>query len=472
MTDDQVRAICRIQVFDKTPKRTELSRGTGFLVDRDKVMTAFHVIGDRKTGALLAGQIKLWFPDPAPAGESRKGFAPEVLRIIDKSPQQDWALLECEPVTHAEPFRLRRHDPHYDVEWETFGFSDQAPARGRTYSGKVKLSGHEIQVDVEGIGVNVPGLSGGPCLIRGVAIGMLISGNSPRANYPETQAMFVVPGDVIAAPHPPMLNKKAPHFVSELSSYLKGGEDFLHDVATLALGLAPTPGISPQDLRRRVAEEILNRGITSALDCLGRMVSEIKPAASNMSLRLVWVLWINQEACEKLRTHLAAKGPRNAIAINATQPLTGRWYVQRAGYEIAGYPGWWARTIEIPETSVSEEEVIDQVRRGVAKILGTTPAKVADELAVNDEQRRPITALFPRVPTDAVLSAMATTFASVRVAIMSGPAPASDLGAHIDRVLEPTIPPTAESERYDALDRACKQLANLYTNSPSGSPEA
>jgi len=84
--DTRIRqAIARIDVVQGGKSG---SRGTGFLVAPDLVLTAFHVVADRGAPgvSLYPGQITLTFPTHATPATVVDGLA---------DPRTDWILLRC-----------------------------------------------------------------------------------------------------------------------------------------------------------------------------------------------------------------------------------------------------------------------------------------------------------------------------------------------------------------------------------------
>ena len=90
-------AIARIDVMQAGKS---ISRGTGTLVGEGLVLTAFHVIADRRQdppAALYPGEITLTFPN----------FTTKAtLHGIYWDRIADWALLKCEEAPPARPVPL------------------------------------------------------------------------------------------------------------------------------------------------------------------------------------------------------------------------------------------------------------------------------------------------------------------------------------------------------------------------------
>ena len=152
------------------------SRGTGFLVAPDLVLTALHVVGDRSapTLTLLPGTIALTFPTHSTEATVVDG------RVDARA---DWILLRCAvPPPNVRPIPLS--DSVEDgAAWETYGFPDANPRDGLAQIGTVThasgtfegISAYQLFSDQasSGSGAPVKGASGGPVIVGGAIVGLL-----------------------------------------------------------------------------------------------------------------------------------------------------------------------------------------------------------------------------------------------------------------------------------------------------------
>jgi hypothetical protein len=157
-----------------TIKDTDV-RGTGFLVSRDLVATALHVVAEQEPLKFIEGTIKLNFP-------GHETEADVVEDAWDKI--ADCVLLRCRkpPPLDYRPLPMRELD-RSDDEWKTFGFPDAQPIDGLVMKGEVsnhaaKLLHHPaIQLYciqcAAGRGAPVKGLSGAPVILGNVAVGLM-----------------------------------------------------------------------------------------------------------------------------------------------------------------------------------------------------------------------------------------------------------------------------------------------------------
>jgi hypothetical protein len=171
------------------------SRGTGFLVDSTRVLTALHVLGSTVNGKfeLLAPTIELTFA-------SMREDAPESLRfpvyvcgredVLDFDDHLDWACIgvDEEAVTGILPLPMRSFDQDdQNAQWDTYGFPNDFPDDGKATTGIVASTGASMRVRSVSVaalqvfsreaasarGGIVHGYSGGPVIVEHHVIGML-----------------------------------------------------------------------------------------------------------------------------------------------------------------------------------------------------------------------------------------------------------------------------------------------------------
>src|ERR1019366_3597540 len=153
-----------------------ISRGTGCLVGDGLVLTAFHVIADRRQDppeALYPGEITLTFPNFTTKATLHGVYWDRI---------SDWALLKCEETPPAQPVPLGILEKS-KIDWETYGFPDANPRDGMVQVGSVtnylgELEGCSVlqlfsDQAAAGAGAPVKGLSGGPVFVDGALVGVL-----------------------------------------------------------------------------------------------------------------------------------------------------------------------------------------------------------------------------------------------------------------------------------------------------------
>lgn len=165
-------AICRIDVIRDGETR---SRGTGTLVAPGIVLTALHVVADRKTSPPTPhpGLLVLTFPDHKT--EAR-------IHGDDLNPNDDWVLLQCEAPPPVPPVPMGRLSQR-GVDWETYGWPDANSRDGMTLTGTVENCEGELEAvtalqlfskeAAAGAGAKVSGLSGAPVVVDDWLVGHL-----------------------------------------------------------------------------------------------------------------------------------------------------------------------------------------------------------------------------------------------------------------------------------------------------------
>jgi hypothetical protein len=209
--DNRIRnAIAKIEVVGSDGGI--ISRGTGFLVADDKVLTALHVVANRKSNPLqpIAGQIKLSFPD-------HETLAKIATELFDA--KEDWVLLDCQRPPPVQPMPLGvRHDS--GSLFETFGFPDANPRDGMVQTGTIEDDGANLdgipayqlfsRQAAAGNGSPAKGLSGAPVIIDGAVVGLLRFALMDQQRQTVAGTLYACPlasviqqvGDVLPVPDP------------------------------------------------------------------------------------------------------------------------------------------------------------------------------------------------------------------------------------------------------------------------------
>ncbi len=162
-------AIGRLLVLrDGTPVHS----GSAFVVAERLILTALHVIADRTArNAPLRGDLQLRLH-----GETFTAT------LVQRDLDHDWALLELDRPTAAAPMPLSdlRHDAS---TFSTWGFPTDFAEHGATFYGRIVNRAHRLSDDVVAYelkadtanNVAIQGLSGGPCVVNGTAVGVMRS---------------------------------------------------------------------------------------------------------------------------------------------------------------------------------------------------------------------------------------------------------------------------------------------------------
>lgn len=194
--DDSIRAaICRIDIMKDGAC---LSRGTGTLVAKGVVLTAFHVVGDRRSSppAPYPGDIVVTFPSGATSGTL---FVPHCDQRTDWALVQVAAALDIRPVPFAPACES-------GASWESFGWPDTNARDGMTHTGTITYDRAELDScrvlqlfcneAAAGAGEKVRGLSGAPVLVKNAIAGVMRFSLMTDGRT-EAGTLYGVPADVI-----------------------------------------------------------------------------------------------------------------------------------------------------------------------------------------------------------------------------------------------------------------------------------
>ena len=173
-----------------------VQRGTGFLIAPEFAVTALHVVADRSVSppAKYADKFTLRF-----------GEALAEATVVRYDTEKDWALLRLETACKSEPIQLARLDRPVERCW-MWGFAELNSLNGKTFTGEVlrvdAAFGNRspmLEIDSRNAqGAPIGGLSGGPCLVQGKAVGIV------QANLEENRrniagALYALPIEVLVA---------------------------------------------------------------------------------------------------------------------------------------------------------------------------------------------------------------------------------------------------------------------------------
>jgi hypothetical protein len=182
------------------------SRGTGFLIDESRVLTALHVVG-----TAIGGVVTLHGPVRVEGALSESGRIRSVVALLDSiegmrfDAALDWICLRVEGLEALARPRIRApRAADATAEWRTYGFPREAPDDGKSAGGRcrsidavVRIRGKQqpvLQVFAEelGAGDNPGGFSGAPLFVGDEVVGMFFSAPE-RADSGTLYALPVAP---------------------------------------------------------------------------------------------------------------------------------------------------------------------------------------------------------------------------------------------------------------------------------------
>lgn len=386
--------------------------GTGFVVDKASrlILTCRHVVRGQRTATFVLPHLALRVDcdvEEAPAGK------------------QDWALLTAKAPLPDQVSELKLHRFRWNgcvIPFTSYGFATLYAAAGAGYlSGEVRglIAGIDLRAD-ELAGKrhqDVEGLSGAPCLINGVAVGLVwatltgAAGSTLRAIpagvlHDESNQRIPV-ADAVMLPYEDV-------FVSRLDSVQRptlelagdriGVDDKLGDDATY---------------RRRLARAMIAGGLVATVNALVEMRSIVPEQVIKELAILAESLWIDAVAAQAASALASAPLPRGVLW-NATDEASTIDLLRRAcWHHRKGRPLWHVRAacliVHNPTGESQGRELVEEIAKHFERDLNKkTPDEIRERLA-NVNVGPVIAVIFGAVPSAAVLAELARSYPGLRV---------------------------------------------------------
>ncbi|KYF52375.1 hypothetical protein BE04_07830 [Sorangium cellulosum] len=464
ITEEQKRAICRIVVPRPRPPGGTPRRGTGFLVDANRILTAAHVVQawEDTTQQYEGTDIEVAFLNPG-------GSAVRVssVKITSFDAERDFAVLSFQGTVDARPFALRAVPSGYALPWETFGFSEVGQNGGKEYSGKVStLDPRRLQLDLKPQSEDPSGLSGSACLVNGQVCGIIVEADA-RTTAGTLYAVNVA--SVAAACSFVRCEVDDPPYVSEVQQILDDYRPLLRTAAE-RLGIAnPLATITPDGLPGRVAEEMMKQGLVMTGRALSELCAEMPIAEALEVLLFSARTWIDRAASVCLRAALEAG---QLVILNTGLPVIGEWYTHRAGCLKNNAPGWFRCTAALVAEAGDPKVFAHRFRETVAGLIGCTLLEVDAELSDWDHDGYPIVILVPapslppRQQVDAIRKDH--PWDKVRIVFLVGPeVPPDAVTSYADAsVIQPPLVAEESDRALERKTKAEKQLRRVWDKRP------
>jgi hypothetical protein len=467
-------AIARIEVRQGD---TVATWGTGFLVAKGKILTAYHVVADRAAAvpSPYPGVIWACFPN-APAIEVAATFEP-----VWSDPSLDFALLTCEDAPDVPPIPLRWGlNKQGKRIWSTYGFptiSDHTRRYGKTHVGEVRdwqtLYGAEGAPVLElyctdaaaGNGEPVSGVSGAPCIVYGHAVGVIRAAPKDKKGRVVSGMLYASPVDKIAACCEKLIRLEEPlpfeDYASELIEPCKR--------MTLRLMIESIRAEVPDDLD----DDLLRQAFVTAMlvggaDLTARALSGARPMLERVAIdRLVdmaGAAWVREEAASAMRAFVNARPSGKAVALNTDEPITGEMYIVRATGRSNAF-GWDFILV----IAGSVDTIVTDARSGMKSKYGCdTDAELDDELEQLDRGDQNDLYVFVHEPAhrEELIDELRSAFTQrhLHIVWLTGASPFGDLQTATQMIeyLLPEIQKEEERIVVSSIKKARKRVQGYF----------
>ncbi len=364
-------AIARIEAADR-------SRGTGFLVQRSPpvLMTARHVVAAVEADKLVfkKGPWTLRFGDPrASTNLVFSLMVPDMAACaIQAQPSDgDWILLrlpELPPEAAGVcPLPTGLVSPELDGHgWSTYGFPDVASERGIVFGGVVRdVSSGQLKVEETDSGdLRIAGLSGGPCLVDGLVVGVIVESQGVRrgttvVNEAST-AYFLTLEQAYqqsCASFARWISQD--EMVLRCALWLEELSETKLDLITRLLGV-----YAPADERGKrlaLARELRHRGLPAVRRALNTISETADQDLRKHALVSAGACAIASSASQAATQALKAS-TGVAILLDATDMRSGAFLLYRAGCVVEAPLQWFSRRAFLRLDRGSAGELLDLLR--------------------------------------------------------------------------------------------------------------
>jgi hypothetical protein len=404
------RAIARVEVDGG---QGASRRGTGFLITRELVLTAWHVVEG-------AAGIELVFEAGRDAAHTTLAT---VARQGPGGADGDWALLTCTtPPADTTPLPLDAVIPvPGEVTWDTFGYAAYGQPGGY-FSGVVRGADSPIDLRCEELDGQpedrAQGISGAPCVVDGVAIGLITTGRSVQGTVVGASLQAIASETIVGACDGALTRDSIGPY-----PYDTWFESAVADVGVGALAdLMRALGLSGERrgpaLIRRIARALHDAGGEGVVHAIQAVPSTDRRKLARIA-ELARSLWVKEQAA-KLLGECLNDAPVRTAAVNALLADTGADYHTRA---------WWSlRRTEPPYRPL---QLMNRTGEEQAKELGQELRAVLDDAfhPTDDQDLReslalfgPVTVLVPDPsPSATVIGELAAAFPGVHFLLLTHP---------------------------------------------------
>lgn len=400
-------------LIDAVGRINSTMTGTGFVVDKARglILTCRHVVRGKLTAQFVLPQSDLVFDcdvEEAPA---------------DK---HDWALLTARSPFPEQVSELALHRFRWNgcvIPFTSYGFATFYAAAGSGYvSGVVRglVDGIDLRADelANKKYEDVAGLSGAPCLVNGVAAGLVWATLRGAAG----STLRAIPADVLhdESNHQiPVVDAAMLPYEDLFMSRLEGVQRSTLELAGDAIGIDHSDG-DDATYRRRLARLMIAGGLDATVKALVQMPPPIIPETIAKELAiLAESLWIDAIAAQAASTLATTPLPRGVLW-NAAEEATTIDLLRRAcWHHNKGRPIWHRKAacliVHNPTGESRGRGLVEEIAKQFERDLNKkTPEQIRERLA-NVNVGPVIAIIFEPAPSAAVLAELAHSYPGLRV---------------------------------------------------------
>jgi len=447
-------------IVDAVGRIASTLTGTGFIIDKAnrRILTCRHVVEGRAAASFELPHL---------------GFVVEC--DVEESPagKHDWALLTARANLPSQASELTLHRFRWNgclLPFTSYGFATfyaTAGANAGFMSGEVRgmdratAAEHDLTIDLRTSELagksheDVRGVSGAPCLVNGVAVGIVWASLTGAAG----STLRAIPADVLRDESNlriPVADAMPLPYENVFLSRIEHVGRHTLELAGDAIGLNDKAG-DDDAYRRRLARAMISGGLTTTVNALIDLHSVDERSAKELEV-LAESLWIDALAAETAATLRQTSLP-SSLRWNAIYDTTMVDLLRRASWHhhpVA--PRWHNKgvclVVHLPTGEACGAELIEEIAEQFKHETGNnTPDKIKSYLS----SKVPVVAVvFAPVPSAAVLEALAQRYPGLRVLFVA-PQHRADV-PHVTPI-QPELSADREEEARVARERARRDLS-------------